>query len=72
MEESNPLHNSLYQTEPEMSLFTSFNIDNYENDLNKLFPFDFSEDKYCNVIFPSKQCKSFEWESDGEAHIVHW
>ena len=55
MEESNPLHNSLYQTEPEMSFFTSFNIDNDENDLNKLFPFDFSEDKYCNVIFPSME-----------------
>ena len=38
-----------------MSFFTSFNIDNDENDLNKLFPFDFSEDKYCNVIFPSME-----------------
>ena len=55
MEESSPLHNSLYQTEPEMSFFKSFNIDNDENDLNKLFPFDFTEDKYCNVIFPSME-----------------
>lgn len=60
MEETSHYQNSQYQTEPEISFFTGFNIDNDENDLNKIFPFELDEYKYYDVIFPSMHISNEE------------
>lgn len=59
MEETNSIHTSLYKTD-EMSFFSSFNIDNDDIDLNKIFPFELDEDKYYDVIFPSMHISNDE------------
>lgn len=69
MEETSQFQNSLYQTEPEISFFTGFNIDNDENDLNKIFPFELDEDKYYDVIFPSMHISNEELSSSNSPHI---
>ena len=43
-----------------MSFFSSFNIDNDDIDLNKIFPFELDEDKYYDVIFPSMHISNDE------------